>query len=249
VYFTGTLYWITNVMTRYGGLQTWVAVLVNALLIAFLTLFPALFAVIMRRLLATFGARVLMAAPLVWVAMELGRTHLVFGGFPWALLGYSQVTVLPIAQLASVLGVYGVSALAASVSAAAAFSVATASMRERATALGSVAVGILLIAVWGSTRVARSEWSGAGVALRVGVVQGNVEQAEKWNADRAPSIYQNYLRMTRQAIEAGAELVLWPESATPFYFEEDRPTAERVLNNIYSRLTRNKESLEQYRVF
>ena len=41
-----------------------------------------------------------MAAPLVWVATELGRTH-IFGGFPWVLLGYSQATVLPIAQLAS----------------------------------------------------------------------------------------------------------------------------------------------------
>ena len=30
IYFTGTLYWITRVMAVYGGLQTWVAVLVNA---------------------------------------------------------------------------------------------------------------------------------------------------------------------------------------------------------------------------
>ena len=35
-------------MAVYGGLQTWVAVLVNALLVAYLALFPALFAVVMR---------------------------------------------------------------------------------------------------------------------------------------------------------------------------------------------------------
>ena len=58
-----------------------------------------------------------MAAPIVWVATELGRTH-VFTGFPWVLLGYSQTSVLPIAQLASLFGVYGVSMLVASVSAA-----------------------------------------------------------------------------------------------------------------------------------
>ena len=34
-------------------------------------------------------------------------------GFPWALLGYSQVTMLPIAQIASLVGVYGLSALLA----------------------------------------------------------------------------------------------------------------------------------------
>ena len=44
VYFTGTLYWITRVMVVYGGLPLWVAVLVNALLVAYLALFPALFA-------------------------------------------------------------------------------------------------------------------------------------------------------------------------------------------------------------
>jgi apolipoprotein N-acyltransferase len=43
-----------------------------------------------------------------------------------------------------------------------------------------------------------------------------------------PVIFQNYLRMTRQAIGEGAQLVLWPESSTPFYFEEDRPGAEMV---------------------
>ena len=41
---------------------------------------------------------------------ELGRGYL-FTGFPWVLLGYSQATVLPVAQLASVTGVYGLSAL------------------------------------------------------------------------------------------------------------------------------------------
>ena len=119
VYFTGTLYWITRTISVYGGLQVWVAVLVNGALIAYMALFPAIFAVVMRRLVFSLGAGALMTAPLVWVTTELGRTHL-FTGFPWVLLGYSQVTMLPIAQLASVFGVYGVSALVASVSAAAA---------------------------------------------------------------------------------------------------------------------------------
>jgi len=96
IYFTGTLYWITRVMAVYGGLQGWVAVLVNAALIAYLSLFPAIFAVVTRRLVLAYGRRALAAAPVVWVATELGRTH-VFTGFPWVLLGYSQTTVLPVA--------------------------------------------------------------------------------------------------------------------------------------------------------
>ena len=57
VYFTGTLYWITRVMVLYGNLQTWVAVLVNAALVAYLALYPGLFALIVRRLIAIVRAR------------------------------------------------------------------------------------------------------------------------------------------------------------------------------------------------
>ena len=70
-------------------------------------------------------ARALFFAPAAWVATEFVRGYL-FGGFPWVPLGNSQVTVLPVAQLASVLGVYGLSALVAFVNAALAFALLTA---------------------------------------------------------------------------------------------------------------------------
>jgi apolipoprotein N-acyltransferase len=227
LYFTGTLYWITGVMATYGHLQTWVAVLVNAALIAYLALFPALFAVVMRRLVAANGPPALMAAPLVWVATELGRTHLLTG-FPWVLLGYSQVPVLPIAQLASIFGVYGVSALVAAVSAAAAVVAVSRDKSTRVRAVVSVALPLILVAVWGSLRASRAEWTRAGQPIRVGLIQGNVEQSEKWEIERSRAIFDDYIRLTRQAIAAGAELVIWPESSTPFLFEEDIPAAARV---------------------
>ncbi len=231
VFFTGTLYWITLVMAAYGPMQMWVAALVNGLLIAYLALFPAIFAVVVRRLVVARGPAVLMAAPLVWVATELGRTHL-FTGFPWVVLGYSQATVLPVAQLASLFGVYGVSALVAGVSAAAAAVVTSAPEGGRRAgawrAAGAVGATLLVVAVWGSLRVGGKELTRMGVPVRVGLIQGNVDQAEKWDAVRASAIFQNYLRLTRHAIGAGAEVVVWPESSTPFFFDEDREAADRV---------------------
>ena len=224
IYFTGTLYWITLVMAVYGGLPMWIAVILNGALIAYLALFPALFAVVMQRALAAFGARALAAVPLVWVANEMGRTY-ILTGFPWVLLGYSQAEVLPIAQLASVVGVYGVSALVAAVSAAAAnLVVAPAGHRLRPAVV--VASLVLIVGVWGTRRAAVAEWTRAGEPVRVGLVQGNVDQAQKWDPARATSIFTSYLEMTRQAIERGAQLVLWPESSTPFYFEEERDRAD-----------------------
>ncbi len=228
VFFTGTLYWLTLVMTVYGDLPVWIAAMLSGALIAYLALFPALFAVVMRRAISAFGARALAAAPLVWVATELGRTH-VLTGFPWVLLGYSQAEVLPIAQLASLFGVYGVSALVVAVSAAAA-NVVVAEAGERLRPAVVVAGLLLVVGAWGSRRAETAEWTRAGEPVRVGLVQGNVDQGEKWDPARAALIFSNYLEMTRQAIAGGTQFIVWPESSTPFHFEEprDRADADRL---------------------
>ncbi len=230
IFFTGTLYWITRVMVVYGDLAPWVGVLINAALILYQGAFPAFFALIVCRLAATFGRRALMASPLVWVAAEMGRTY-VMTGFPWVLLGYSQTSVLPIAQLASLFGVYGVSMLVASVSAGLALSwpppavggsrAAEGDRYQRWAPLTAALVVVFAVAVWGSHRAAVAEWSHAGTPIRVGMIQGNIAQDEKIQPARAAAIFQDYLRMTRQAIREGAEFVVWPESSTPFRFEDD----------------------------
>jgi apolipoprotein N-acyltransferase len=233
VYFVGTLYWITHVMHAYGGLALWTSVLVNAGLIGYLALFVAVFAAVTRRIVMSAGANGLLAAPLVWVMTELGRTH-VLSGFPWVLLGYSQTSVLPVAQLASVLGVYGLSGLVALVSATLAYGLRplfTREVRPPARRFGPLMVSLLLVgavSIWGQNRVARGALTRSGEPMTFGLVQGNVDQGEKWDAARAGAIFNDYLRLTREAIARGARTVIWPESSTPFFFEEDRPAAERV---------------------
>jgi apolipoprotein N-acyltransferase len=59
-------------------------------------------------------------------------------------------------------------------------------------------------------------------------VQGNVDQAIKWDPSSAAQIFQDYIRYTRRAIFEGAKLVLWPESSTPFMFEEDAAGAMQL---------------------
>ena len=223
IYFGGTLYWLSGVMAVYGGLHPVVAGLVNFAFVAYVALYPSLFAVIMRRLFFSHGVRALVAAPLVWTTTELGRAYL-FTGFPWVLLGYSQATVLPIAQLASLVGVFGVSALVASVSAAL---VGVAVGRWYVPA-ALVLAGVVAIALWGSVRESRGELTRMGQPIRVGLIQGNVDQGQKWNAASASAIFEDYLNMTRRAISRGAQLVIWPESSTPFFFEQDRANADEL---------------------
>jgi apolipoprotein N-acyltransferase len=210
VYLVGTLYWLTTVMARYGGINIAVAMVINVVFVAYLALYPALFAVVMRRLAIGFGPSALAAAPFVWTATELGRMY-VFTGFPWVLLGYSQTPVLPIAQAASIVGVFGVSAIVAAVSAALAGVVVAKAWRQAAV----VVAGVLLIAVWGNARASNASLTREGQPLRVGIVQPNIPEEEREDSSRSAEILQRELNLTREAISKGVKFVVLPESALP----------------------------------
>jgi apolipoprotein N-acyltransferase len=219
VYFAGTLYWLVETMTTFGGLPMPFAILAAALLVAYLALFPAAFALILSRLHRTFGTRALLLAPAVWVATELGRQY-VWDGFPWALLGYSQVTVLPVAQAASLVGVYGLSALLGLTASGAALVIVDRG-RARWLVAGSIAGVLAVTTIWGQARLRSSDLLTHGESVRVAVIQGNVAQEEKWNPANRQAITDRYITMTRQALAQGATFIMWPESATPLPFEQD----------------------------
>ncbi|PYR73702.1 MAG: apolipoprotein N-acyltransferase [Acidobacteria bacterium] len=226
IYFTGTLYWTGTVIRTFGGIPLPAAILGVILLALYQGLFPALFALIVSRLIARGGLAALVLADAAWVATEFFR-GVVFGGFPWVLLGDSQVTVLPVAQIASVFGVYGVSFLVAFINAAIAYAMLTAG-RRRAVAIGSAAIVLVAIGAWGTARIADGSLTRMGSPIRVGLIQANIPQQDKWKAGEARRIFTTYISMTRDAVTRGAEYVIWPESAMPFMFEQDRVGQEAL---------------------
>jgi apolipoprotein N-acyltransferase len=219
VYFAVTLYWLVQTMTTFGGLPIALSVLAALLLVAYLALFPGVFALMLARAVRSFGPRGILLAPPFWVTSELGRQY-VWDGFPWALLGYSQISWLPIAQLASLTGVYGVSGLLALVAAVVAFAL-IAGGSARWVVLAATSLLVCGLALWGSARLARGELRAAGDPVRVAVLQGNIAQEDKWDPAQSETITDTYLQMTRQALAQGATFIIWPESSTPFYFEND----------------------------
>ena len=220
VSFAGTMYWTPAVMSTFGDINGGVSVVLGGLLVAYLALYPALFAALQARACTTFGRHALWLAPAIWVATELLRRY-VLSGFPWVLLGYSQASVTPIVQVASVAGVYGLSALVAAASVCLAFA-AVGRGRERVLVpLAGLAV-VLLVAAAGQWRVSDGRLAEAGEPVRVALVQANIPQEQKWDAGHASRILEAYLSMTREAAAAGARLVIWPESSTPFFFDYDQ---------------------------
>ena len=219
LYFVGTIYWTGAVVSTFGGLAWPVATLAMLLLASYLALFPAVAALITARVMTRAGTSGLLVMPAAWVATEFSRGYL-FGGFPWVPLGNTQVTILPVAQLASVVGVYGLSGFVASVNVALAYALLSEGRTKMVTV---VATGVVLAGIggWGALRVAEGSLTRDGVPLQVGLIQGNIAQEDKWNPDEARRIFTTYITMTRDAVRRGAEFVIWPESSTPFMFEEN----------------------------
>jgi apolipoprotein N-acyltransferase len=224
--FCGTTYWTGWVMQRYGDISPAVSWSLMLLLAAYLALYPAIFALVTHLLVTRLGVRALLLAPAVWVTTELGRGYL-FTGFPWVLLGYSQTTALPVAQLASVIGVFGLSGLVAFVNAALVLLVIDRT-RLRWWAAAVAAAAVAGTVVWGSARLADNRLTGEGVPIRVGLIQGNVSQDQKWDPQRAADIVRSYMERTRQAAAAGARFIIWPESALPFFFQEEPVVGDAV---------------------
>jgi apolipoprotein N-acyltransferase len=219
IYFAGTLYWTGAVISTFGGVPVAIGALAVVVLAFYQGFFPALFALIAGRLIVRGGMRAVLLAPAAWVATEFFR-GVVFGGFPWVLLGDSQVTVLPVAQVASVFGVFGVSAVVALVNAAIAHAMLTAG-RARLATIASTAVLLVAIATWGTLRIADGSLTKTGTPFKVGLIQGNIPQEDKWKSGEARRIFTTYLSLTRDAVKNGAQYVIWPESAIPFMFEQD----------------------------
>jgi apolipoprotein N-acyltransferase len=210
-YFCGTIYWVTNSIHFYGHVPLIPAVLIMLLFSFILALFVTPFGAAVVHLRKHQPGILFLAAPAVWVTLELARTRL-FSGFPWALLGHSQQTVLPVIQIADITGAYGVSFLIVLANIAVAEFLA-----DRKKFVPPVVAAAALVTALGYGYFRLGGEYGEG-AVKVSVVQGNIEQDKKWDPAYQTEVIDTYKRLTQEAIEQKPDLVIWPETATPFYF-------------------------------
>lgn len=224
--FVGTISWVVTAMHTYGKMPLFLGYAVMLLLAAYLGLYVALYAVLLVKWHAAFPILFALAAPCLWVALELARTYL-FTGLPWVLFGYSQYRWLPIIQIADHTGVYGISFLLVLVNVAGAIAVSWIIQRfvrhaqTRFPWPAPSAALILVIAafIYGTGHVLPGS-SPRAQGIEIALIQPNIDQAQKWDRNRRLEILQQYTALTRRA-PSDADLIVWPEAATPFLFEEE----------------------------
>jgi len=195
VAFLGIVAWI-----RVFGIPVWI------LLAAYLALYIGMFCGAYRWAAADRAPAVrLWLVPLLWVSVEFLRSSGPMG-FPWATLGSAQHAFLPVIQIASIAGVFGVSGIVALGNAV----LASVGWRRAATL---VVPTMLIVAVmaWGTAH-ARLYAPGSLVAV---AVQPNVPQREKFTVATAPRNMAALEQLVSAASQSRPELIIFPESAVP----------------------------------
>ena len=241
VHFLTLVYWVAYTMRTYGYLPWPVCISILVLLSAILALYVALFSAAVATLNPK-PAIGIMVIPLIWVAAEYLR-GLLFTGFPWELLGHSQYRNLHIIQISDIFGVYGVSALIALVNTVIAFlipyRIGSSSRENRAgkkfmvAAVGSAVLLFTLNWTYGEWRLRTIDrLIRSSTPVSVAVIQGNVSQSVKWKPEFQIATIDKYLRLTNEIIDRRPQIVVWPETALPFYFGHNKKLTERVTRGL-----------------
>ena len=221
VYFAGTLSWVTISMHDYGKVPWIISYFLMLLLVAYLALYVGLFAALLRSP-AQKQWSILLLAPGSWTTLEGARGHFLTG-LPWGDLAYSQYRFLPVIQIADIGSVYLVGSVILLVNAAL-FLILRAKWVEKRMALKECALLISVIfATIGYGYFRLSQPMGTDPPLSVAVVQGNIEQDKKWDKEFREQTVQTYKRLPLSTLQPGLrpELIVWPESAVPFFFSNE----------------------------
>ncbi|HJQ75072.1 MAG TPA: apolipoprotein N-acyltransferase, partial [Gaiellaceae bacterium] len=229
VFYLATTYWVAYTITRYTAVPLPVAVGILLIMAAALACYHGGFVAGMRWL-ERRRLPALWLAPALWVTLEWLRSWF-FIGFPWATLGYSQYRYHDLVQIVEVTGVYGVSALLVLFNVVIAGVALTPPPRLRRLVPALVVLTLLVggIPLWGRWRAAELARRPSAGTLRVAIVQGNVEQDHKWDPAYQADTLDRYRRLTADAATESPDLIVWPETATPFFFQLAGPLRDDVL--------------------
>ncbi len=216
----GLLYWVTGVVVHYGQLPWVLGIPLMMLLALYVSLYTGLFAggiVLFRRC----AIPVLVSAPLLWTVLEYGKSNLLTG-FPWENLAHSQYLNLPIIQMADVTGTYGITFLIVLANAALCGLVGTdGDVRKKAfTGAAIAAFLITMCAGYGFWRIGNITALFESVPPKtVALIQGNIDQSIKWDPSFQAETLKIYRELSLQAAKSSPQFVVWPETATPFFFQ------------------------------
>jgi len=220
--YAACLYWVSIPVHVYGSLP-WVAALPCPVLLGlYLGLYAGLFCLVLSWAASRLHWTLLcFLAWTLWTVLDYAR-EVLFTGFPW--LGLAQALApWPVSlQGAFWLGAHGMSGFLAALG----LCIVLGFTRQWAwIAAGIVVCGLAGLGYWHLQHPVSGRW----ISLPTALIQGNIEQSLKWDPVYQKQTLQRYLDMSQRAHqEHQAQFLVWPETAMPFYLQQDSELTSRV---------------------
>jgi apolipoprotein N-acyltransferase len=228
LWYAGTCYWIYSVMHQYGGVNTPAGIGILILFCLYLAIYHGIFGLLVSLLAGSspFNLRALLLSPVVWVAVELARTRIT--GFPWGLLGTTQVDNVPLARIASVTGVYGLSFEIMLVNAAfAAADLVQRDKRKRLVVATAIAALILQAGSLVPVPASRADHHAVLVQANVPILEGS-DWTKTYFNDTLHDLTE--VSLSPRGGLPHPELIVWPENPAPFYTSD--PLFRDAVSNV-----------------
>jgi len=227
-WYAGNCYWIYQTMYLYGGIPKPASLGILILFSMYLGLYHALFAGLLgwlRKL--TSPAVALWVAPFLWVAVELARGRIT--GFPWDLLGYTQVDNLALTKLAPLTGVMGLSLVIAVVNA---LWMTLGLTQRRLRGIGPIAAVVVLAAsyIFPRAQIATARWDSHAVLLQENLSVGAEARTHESKEEMVASFSGLSIHPAQGATQSPAQLVVWPEAPADFW--DNDPVFQKFLADL-----------------
>lgn len=220
--FVPGLFWVTESFQVDADRFGWLALPAVLGLAAVLSVFPALACTLSARM-ARAGLSPALSLATSWALAEWLRGH-ALTGFPWNLAAYTLADWLPFAQVASLVGSYGLGFLLVLCSALVGLAFRAPARRLHVIRFASAAAIAVTVPGFGVARLALSD-PPSERSTHIRVVQPNIAQSAKWDEGSRKA---NILRLLSLSARPGDyDILLWPETAWPGFLAED--TGARVM--------------------
>jgi apolipoprotein N-acyltransferase len=223
------IYWIVPVLHHYGNLNLFLSIGPYFLLCFYLSLFIALFSWACGKILCGLPFPWFHMAGF-WVALEYARAHLLTG-MPWCLLGYSQYKHIYLIRIADITGVYGISFLIVLSNGILYSLLFRPKVRGKSLFGIEIALGIILLSasiLYGFHGMGTESGEVRGPSLTCAVIQPDIDQSIKWDPLLQGKTMDTLEKLTRSTFSSRPRLIIWPETALPFYYQDPSDLSKRV---------------------
>lgn len=231
-YFACGVHWIYISIRQYGDLPAFLAIIVLALLIMYLAIYPMLFALLLRagdRFAPSFSFKQLVLfAPVIWQCTEFLRGS-IMNGFAWLQLGYSQLDS-PLRSYFPLMGIDGVNLITCCLCGLVIYAVYSFKQVEnRKPFFGAITALLLLFLA--PLQLSNINWTqtDGSRAVNITLVQGNIAQSLRWSREQLENTLNVYGSLTENNLK-NSDIIIWSEASITDYELDEQPFLQRLDN-------------------